>query len=186
MRTGTDVRRTRVTATHEETTTAMWTVMASPVGELRLVAVDGPEGARLAAIEYAPFRGLPDGRPLGQRADHDPVLAAARAQLEAYFARELKDFDLSLAPVGTAFQHRVWQELRRIPYGETASYGQIARRLGLTNAASRAVGVANGRNPLPIVVPCHRVIGANGTLTGYAGGLARKQTLLQLEQDALF
>ena len=80
----------------------------------------------------------------------------------------------------------VWEQLRGIGYGETASYGEIARRLGMTNAASRAVGLANGRNPIPIVIPCHRVIGANGTLTGYAGGLERKQTLLELEQHALF
>jgi methylated-DNA-[protein]-cysteine S-methyltransferase len=107
-------------------------------------------------------------------------------QLSSYFSRGLRDFDLPLDPQGSAFQRRVWDQLRLIPYGETASYGEIARRLGMTNAASRAVGLANGRNPIPIVVPCHRVIGANGTLTGYAGGIERKQTLLSLEQDALF
>ncbi len=80
----------------------------------------------------------------------------------------------------------MWDQLEQIGYGETASYGEIARRLGRTNAASRAVGLANGSNPIPIVIPCHRVIGANGTLTGYAGGIERKQTLLELEQDALF
>ena len=80
----------------------------------------------------------------------------------------------------------MWDQLKLIDYGETASYGEIARRLGRTNAASRAVGLANGSNPIPIVIPCHRVIGANGTLTGYAGGIERKQTLLELEQDALF
>ena len=114
------------------------------------------------------------------------MLAEAVRQLTAYFERELTDFDLPLAPVGTDFQRRVWTQLELIGYGETASYGQIAGRLGMTNAASRAVGLANGRNPIPIVVPCHRVIGANGTLTGYAGGLERKQQLLELEQDALF
>ena len=108
------------------------------------------------------------------------------ASCAAYFDRDLKEFDLPLAPIGTDFQQRVWAELREVGYGETASYGEIAHRLGLTNAASRAVGLANGRNPIPIVIPCHRVIGANGTLTGYAGGLERKQTLLELEQDALF
>ncbi|WP_336275888.1 methylated-DNA--[protein]-cysteine S-methyltransferase [Nocardioides sp. B-3] len=107
-------------------------------------------------------------------------------QLTAYFARDLKEFDLPLAPHGSAFQQRVWEQLTLIPYGDTASYGQVAHRLGMTNAASRAVGLANGRNPIPIVIPCHRVIGANGTLTGYAGGIERKQTLLELEQDALF
>ena len=114
------------------------------------------------------------------------MLVEAVRQLRAYFDRELKEFDLPLAPVGSDFQRRVWDQLRGIGYGETASYGQIAHRLGMTNAASRAVGLANGRNPIPIVIPCHRVIGANGTLTGYAGGLERKQLLLELEQDALF
>jgi methylated-DNA-[protein]-cysteine S-methyltransferase len=107
-------------------------------------------------------------------------------QLHAYFARDLKEFALPLRPAGTPFQLRVWDELRKIGYGEVATYGEIARRLGMSPAASRAVGLANGRNPIPIVVPCHRVVGANGTLTGYAGGLERKQLLLDLEQDALF
>jgi methylated-DNA-[protein]-cysteine S-methyltransferase len=114
------------------------------------------------------------------------VLVEACRQLTAYFDRDLKEFDLPLAPMGSAFQQLVWEQLRGIGYGQTASYGEIAARLGKTNAASRAVGLANGRNPIPIVIPCHRVIGANGTLTGYAGGLDRKQTLLGLEQDALF
>jgi methylated-DNA-[protein]-cysteine S-methyltransferase len=113
-------------------------------------------------------------------------LTAAVAQLTAYFARERRDFDLPLAPNGTDFQQRVWKQLQAIGYGETASYGEVARGLGMTNAASRAVGLANGRNPIPIVIPCHRVIGADGSLTGYAGGVDRKQLLLELEQDALF
>jgi methylated-DNA-[protein]-cysteine S-methyltransferase len=160
----------------------MWTVMDSPVGELRLVARDGA----LVAIDFAPFRAHPDGLPLGERDDEVPVLVETVRQLRAYFARELKEFDLPLAPRGSEFQLRVWDELGRIGYGETASYGQVAARLGMTNAASRAVGLANGRNPIPIIVPCHRVIGADGSLTGYAGGLERKQLLLGLEQDALF
>ncbi|HET8561499.1 MAG TPA: methylated-DNA--[protein]-cysteine S-methyltransferase [Marmoricola sp.] len=168
--------------TKAKTGSAMWTVMDSPVGELRVIATDDA----VLAIEFSPFRGLADGRPVGPRADDHPLLREAVRQLSAYFARELRDFDLPLAPQGSAFQQRVWEQLRLIPYGETTSYGEIARRLGMTNAASRAVGLANGRNPIPIVVPCHRVIGANGTLTGYAGGVARKQTLLELEQDALF
>ena len=122
----------------------------------------------------------------GARDDANPLLAETVRQLRAYFDRELKEFDLPLAPVGSDFQRRVWDQLCEIGYGETASYGQVAHRLGMTNAASRAVGLANGRNPIPIVIPCHRVIGANGTLTGYAGGLERKQLLLELEQDALF
>jgi methylated-DNA-[protein]-cysteine S-methyltransferase len=156
----------------------MWTLMGSPVGELRIVAQDGA----VTAIEFPPHR---DAEP-GPRVDGDPVLRKAVEQLEAYFARELKEFDLPLAPQGTPFQQRVWAVLQEIGYGETASYGQVAHRIGMTNAASRAVGLANGRNPIPIVIPCHRVIGANGTLTGYAGGLPTKQTLLELEQDALF
>jgi methylated-DNA-[protein]-cysteine S-methyltransferase len=160
----------------------MWTVMASPVGDLRIIA----STEAVLAIEFAPFRGLSDGRPIGQRDDDAPLLRRAVGQLEAYFARELREFDLPLDPQGSAFQRSVWEQLVRIPWGETASYGEIAHRLGHTNAASRAVGLANGRNPIPIVIPCHRVIGANGSLTGYAGGLERKQTLLNLEADALF
>jgi methylated-DNA-[protein]-cysteine S-methyltransferase len=159
----------------------MYTVMDSPVGDLRIVERDGA----ITAIEFSPFRDH-DGRPRGARQDGHPLLVEAVAQLRAYFARDLKEFDLPLAPVGSAFQQAVWEQLRLIEYGETASYGEIAHRLGRTNAASRAVGLANGSNPIPIVIPCHRVIGANGTLTGYAGGLERKQALLELEQDALF
>ena len=159
----------------------MWTVMPSPIGDLRIVERDGA----IVAIEFFPFRQPPDGRPLGARSDEEPVLAEAVRQLTAYFARELTDFDLPLAPVGTEFQRRVWEQLEKIAYGETASYGEIAGRLGMTNAASRAVGLANGRNPIPIVVPCHRVIGANGTLTGYAGGLERKRWLLAHEGVAV-
>ncbi|WP_435771204.1 methylated-DNA--[protein]-cysteine S-methyltransferase [Nocardioides sp. SYSU DS0651] len=159
----------------------MWTVIESPVGPLRIVEQAGA----ITAIEFSPFRDH-DGRPRGPRADDAPVLVAAARQLEEYFARDRKEFDLPLAPVGTTWQLAVWEQLRRIGWGETASYGQIAARLGKSNAASRAVGLANGANPIPIVVPCHRVIGANGTLTGYAGGLDRKQLLLSLEQEALF
>jgi len=107
-------------------------------------------------------------------------------QLRAYFDRDLKEFDLPLDPTGSDFQRSVWARLVTIGYGETASYGQIAKQLGKSNAASRAVGLANGSNPIPIVIPCHRVIGADGTLTGYAGGIERKQALLEIEQDALF
>ena len=159
----------------------MWTVMDSPIGELRLVEHAGA----ITAIEFSPFRDA-DGRPRGARDDDNPVLVETRRQLGSYFDRDLKEFDLPLAPAGSAFQQRVWKELLEVGWGETASYGEIAGRLGMTNAASRAVGLANGRNPIPIVIPCHRIIGANGTLTGYAGGLDRKQLLLELEQDALF
>lgn len=162
--------------------TTMWTVMASPIGDLRIIA--SPEA--IQAIEFSPFRGLADGKPIGERDDDAPLLRRAVEQLTAYFARELREFDLPLDPAGTAFQRQVWDQLVGIPWGDTASYGEIAHRLGHTNAASRAVGLANGRNPIPIVIPCHRVIGANGSLTGYAGGLERKQALLDLELDALF
>jgi methylated-DNA-[protein]-cysteine S-methyltransferase len=101
-------------------------------------------------------------------------------QLDAYFAGELKDFDLRLSLIGTDFQIRVWQTLQTIPYGETISYGQLALRIGRPKAA-RAVGLANGSNPIPIVVPCHRVIGSNGSLIGYGGGLSNKKALLELE-----
>jgi methylated-DNA-[protein]-cysteine S-methyltransferase len=159
----------------------MWTLMDSPVGELRIVEHDGA----ITAIEFTPYREH-DGRPRGDRDDASPVLAEAVRQLNAYFDRDLKEFDLPLAPAGTDFQQAVWAQLREIGYGDTASYGEIARRLGKSNAASRAVGLANGSNPIPIVIPCHRVIGADGTLTGYAGGVERKQALLEIEQDALF
>jgi len=106
--------------------------------------------------------------------------------LAEYFARQRREFELPLQPRGTDFQHKVWTQLQEINYGETATYGQVAQRLGMTQAASRAVGLANGRNPIPIVIPCHRVIGSDGSLTGYAGGVERKQILLELEEDALF
>ena len=159
----------------------MWTLMPSPVGDLRIVA----SGGAITAIEFSPFRDH-DGRPRGDRDDTDPVLVAAVRQLTAYFERDLKEFDLPLNPAGSDFQKSVWGQLLEIGYGDTASYGEVAKRLGKSNAASRAVGLANGSNPIPIVIPCHRVIGADGTLTGYAGGVERKQALLEIEQDALF
>src|SRR5436305_1285343 len=150
---------------------AMFT-MRTPLGPLRLVA----SGDDLAAIV------LPESDGPSGRAATGGVLAAAAHQLEQYFAGERRGFDLPLAPEGTAFQQRVWRALLAIPYGETCSYGHIARAIGRP-AASRAVGAANGKNPLAIVVPCHRVIGANGTLTGYGGGLPTKRWLLDLERS---
>jgi methylated-DNA-[protein]-cysteine S-methyltransferase len=158
----------------------MWTVMDSPIGELRIVEHDGA----ITAIEFTPFRDH-DGRPRGARATTTRCSSRPRASCGV-----LRPRPQGVRPAARTgrhdFQQRVWAQLLRIGYGETASYGEIAHRLGKTNAASRAVGLANGRNPIPIVIPCHRVIGADGTLTGYAGGLERKQTLLELEQDALF
>jgi methylated-DNA-[protein]-cysteine S-methyltransferase len=159
----------------------MWTVIESPIDELRLVEHNGA----ITAIEFSPFR-TGGGRPLGDRDDDHPALTECARQLRAYFAGDLTEFDLPLAPQGTQFQQRVWKELTLVGYGETASYGEIARRMGMTNAASRAVGLANGQNPIPIVIPCHRIVGSNGSLTGYAGGLDRKQTLLTLEMGSLF
>lgn len=147
----------------------------SPIGRL-LVAAD-ERGLR--QIVFA--AGRTEARPRPEwRADATRLSEILR-QLRAYFAGELREFDLPLAPEGTPFQLRVWEALRGIPYGTTISYGELARRIG-TPTGSRAVGLANGANPLPIVVPCHRVIGANGTLTGYGGGLPIKAWLLALEK----
>jgi methylated-DNA-[protein]-cysteine S-methyltransferase len=117
------------------------------------------------------------------RHDASPFGEAVR-QLQAYFAGQLETFDLALSPQGTPFQLAVWRLLCEIPYGQTISYGELARRLGNPNAA-RAVGLANGSNPIPIVIPCHRVIGSNGKLTGYGGGLPIKEKLLALERRQL-
>jgi methylated-DNA-[protein]-cysteine S-methyltransferase len=116
-------------------------------------------------------------------ASTDPLLREAADQLRAYFAGERREFDIPLAPRGTEFQRRVWDAVSEIPYGATASYSEIAAEV-YTPAACRAVGAANGRNPLPVIVPCHRVIGAAGALTGYGGGLDRKRSLLDLEAAA--
>ncbi len=148
--------------------------MDSPVGKL-LVAGDQ---AGLRQVSFANGRGVvqPDA---AWRENRRQVADAIR-QLRDYFAGTRRQFDLPLAPEGTPFQIRVWNELQRIPYGETMSYGELARRVGNPNA-SRAVGLANGANPIAIVIPCHRVIGSNGKLTGYGGGLDTKQWLLALE-----
>ncbi len=149
--------------------------VASPIGPLRLVA----DGAALVGVYMedharAPALGARDGK------DH-PVLAETRRQLVAWFAGERTTFDLPLRPSGTSFQLAVWHALTTIPFGETRTYAELARGIGRPGAA-RAVGAANARNPLSIVVPCHRVVGAGGALTGYAGGLSRKQWLLAHEQ----
>jgi methylated-DNA-[protein]-cysteine S-methyltransferase len=147
--------------------------MTSPLGPLRLHA----RGDELVAIH------LPDSAFAPARARATRVLALARDQLDEYFAGARVAFDLPLAPDGTGFQRLVWRALLAIPFGETRSYGDVARAIGRP-AASRAVGAANGRNPLAIVVPCHRVIGASGALVGYGGGLPAKRWLLDHERGA--
>jgi methylated-DNA-[protein]-cysteine S-methyltransferase len=150
-------------------------VMDSPVGTIEIRAESGVLTA-LHFLEEAPATTSDNGESV-------PLLVEARRQLQEYFAGERTEFDLPIAGRGTAFQQRVWAELRQIPFGETTSYGEIARRLGMPTGASRAVGLANGANPIAIVVPCHRVIGANGSIIGYAGGLNRKRFLLGLESS---
>ena len=147
-------------------------MMTSPLGPLRLLA----RGDKLVGVHLPAQRELP--------AAHEqatPVLALAAAQLTAYFAGDRVAFDLPLEPQGTEFQRAVWRALVAIPFGQTCSYGALASAIGRPSA-SRAVGAANGRNPLAIIVPCHRVIGANGELTGYAGGMHAKQLLLEHER----
>ena len=151
------------------------TVVPTPLGATTLVAHDGRLSALLMpSSKYAEVQG-----PFGER--DDDGFEDARSQLAEYFAGERTEFDLPLEPAGTPFQRSTWLALREIPYAETINYGQLALRVG-NPKASRAVGLANGRNPISIVVPCHRVIGADGSLTGYGGGLDRKRLLLDLER----
>lgn len=152
-----------------------YTRMMSPIGEL-VIAGDG-EALRFVHFQTGRMAARPE--PEWEQADSAVIRETVR-QLDAYFARKLRAFDLPLGPQGTDFQKRVWRELEEIGYGETISYGELARRIG-NPAASRAVGLANGRNPIPIIIPCHRVIGSSGKLTGYGGGLPVKESLLALE-----
>jgi O-6-methylguanine DNA methyltransferase len=151
----------------------------SPVGPLSLVS----DGQALAALTFE-MHTKPAPVVAGAEPGIDALLEETRRQLDAYFAGRLKRFDLPLAPKGTPFQERVWMALRDIPYGQTCSYGDIAAVVNAPQAV-RAVGGANGRNPISIVVPCHRVIGANGTLTGFGGGIDRKRYLLTHEQGQI-
>jgi methylated-DNA-[protein]-cysteine S-methyltransferase len=151
--------------------------ISTPVGRLRLAGDE--KGLRSISFQNR----FPPAAPAESSLRTEEPFREAIAQLEAYFAGALRRFDLPLAPEGTPFQREVWSELTAIPYGETVSYGGLARRLGRP-AASRAVGAANGQNPIPIVIPCHRVIGADGSLTGFGGGLAIKRRLLDLEAGA--
>ena len=168
------------------------TIIDSPYGPLTLVADDGVLcGLYMTDQRHRPSEetfgtGVPPRERSRAWGRGEGAFAEAEEQLEAYFAGELKDFTLELRLNGTPFQRGVWEQLRRIPYGETRSYGQLADALGKPGA-SRAVGLANGRNPIGIIVPCHRVIGASGGLTGYGGGLDRKRRLLEFERgSALF
>ena len=155
-------------------------VVPSPIGSLTLVAEHG----KLTGLYMDTQGRQPDGNVLGGTGDPacQPFASAVR-QLEDYFAGRMTAFDLPLEPAGTQFQRRVWAALETIPYGETWSYGQLARAIG-NASASRAVGLANGRNPIAVIIPCHRVIGSDGSLTGYGGGLDRKRYLLSLEANA--
>jgi methylated-DNA-[protein]-cysteine S-methyltransferase len=147
------------------------TIVESPIGRLGLEA----RGPALVRVWFG-AEGSADRRP-----DSDVLLETVR-QLEAYWARRLRQFDVPLAPEGTPFQRDVWAALQTIPFGETWSYAELARRIGRP-AAIRAVGAANGRNPIPILIPCHRVIGSNGALVGFGGGLGIKRALLDIERD---
>ena len=149
-------------------------VVASPVGELTLVGT----GDALSGVYFPEHVRRPDEQTFGLR--DDTAFGDARSQLAEYFAGARRNFELELAPIGNAFQQKVWAQLMVIPYGQRRTYGQLATALG-DPALARAVGAANGQNPLSIIVPCHRVVGSNGKLTGYAGGLERKAFLLELE-----
>jgi methylated-DNA-[protein]-cysteine S-methyltransferase len=166
-----------------------WTVVDSPVDELLLTSAEGG----LRSIWFSPHKAKRTStfveemaRAGGVRDDDEPVLVRTATQLEEYFRGERRDFDLPLQPSGSEFQMQVWGALRTIPYGVTWSYGELAASIGKGPVASRAVGLANGANPISIVIPCHRVIGADGSLTGYGGGLDRKRYLLELERPSLF
>jgi methylated-DNA-[protein]-cysteine S-methyltransferase len=157
--------------------TLQYRTVDSPVGPLTLAGRDGRlRHLRMVDQTYEPSRA-------GWTAD-DSAFADAVAQLEAYFAGDLIEFELDLELMGTDFQRRVWAALLTIPYGETRSYGEIALQIG-SPGGSRAVGLANGHNPVGIIVPCHRVIGANGSLTGYGGGIHRKKSLLEMERNRM-
>ncbi|MEZ5140066.1 MAG: methylated-DNA--[protein]-cysteine S-methyltransferase [Acidimicrobiales bacterium] len=158
--------------------TDRYRTIGSPIGDL-VLAGDGRSLTRclMTGPDLAPVQ-------LEGLAPDDGSLDEAAGQLGEYFAGERRTFDLPLAPEGTDFQRRVWAQLRAIPYGSTSTYGEVARAIGATNGF-RAVGLANGRNPIAIIVPCHRVIGADGSLTGYAGGMERKRFLLDLEAGGL-
>jgi len=154
--------------------TTLYTTIESPIGDLLLLG----DGERLSGLHFQRGPRAPTLADSWQR--DDGAFDAARSQLGEYFAGRRREFDLERAPAGSSLQRRVWNALAAIAFGETITYAELARRIGRAGAA-RAVGTANGRNPISIVVPCHRVIGADGSLTGYSGGIERKRTLLELE-----
>ncbi len=159
-------------------TPVCYSYVESPIGRLLLVADE-------AGLREISFRSQASAaQPKAAWVENAPAVKKPARGLGAYFPGELEDFTVPLAPRGTPFQQRVWSELLNIPYGETISYGELARRIG-NPKASRAVGLANGSNPIPIMIPCHRVIGSNGKLTGYGGGLPIKEKLIALERRQL-
>jgi methylated-DNA-[protein]-cysteine S-methyltransferase len=153
-----------------------YTFLETPVGDLLLAGDE--QGLSLIGFPEGSMRRVPEP----DWVYSEELFSAARDQLTAYFDGTLKEFDLPISPNGTEFQLEVLAELQKIPYGTTTSYGDIAKRIGRPKAV-RAVGAANGRNPLPIIIPCHRVVGSNGALTGFGGGLPTKEALLQLEME---
>ncbi|MFD0776228.1 methylated-DNA--[protein]-cysteine S-methyltransferase [Streptomonospora algeriensis] len=156
--------------------TPLYDLVPSPLGELLLIG----DGEAVTGLYMDPHERF--AQQVRSEWRRDPTaLREAAEQLGAYFAGELREFSLPLAPLGTAFQRTVWRALTTIPYGATATYGGLARAIGKPNA-SRAVGMANNRNPVSIIVPCHRVIGADGAMVGYGGGISRKEVLLSLER----
>jgi methylated-DNA-[protein]-cysteine S-methyltransferase len=156
-----------------------YTTMPSPVGELLLAGQPAGDGVRLTHVSMAGQRFAPEIRPEWHQ---DPVpFAAVIGQLTAYFAADLTEFDLDLAPRGTEFQHRIWRALDSVRYGTTITYGQLAAQLGVPRDRVQALGAAVGANPLAIIRPCHRVVGSDGAMRGYAGGVERKQRLLAHE-----
>jgi len=157
-----------------------FTSIGSPLGKIMLCS----DGENLTGLYLATTKHAPERAPNWQQSDHLSIFIDARDQLSDYFIGERFTFNLPLQMEGTAFQKNVWLELARIPYGTTISYGELAKRIG-NPKAQRAVGLANGRNPISIIVPCHRVIGADGSLTGYGGGIMQKQALLALEGKML-
>ena len=152
----------------------------SPQGEILLAAT----GAGLSGVYFSGQQYFPEQQSEWRRDDQNPLLRQAKQELAEYFAGARKRFEVALDPSGTPFQRAIWNAISGVAYGETISYGELARRAGAAGRA-RAAGAATGRNPIGIIVPCHRIVGANGSLTGYAGGLERKRALLALEAGAL-